>query len=138
MLWTHAYVLLLALSAPCRISDVDRFPPDIHGTQTYDEGGCSAIRPDSIESRLQWLRLAQNVGGSREWWAWQEQILEQELIDETWQLLWEARVYRSLWADNPEILNCLRQIRERIGEAAYAAGRMPPPIPFHRYRSINP
>ena len=140
MLWTHVYVLLFAVAAPCQLSDVDRFPPCVHQLGSHD-AAADNDRPfpecPAIELRLEWLKAnrALPYRDLGEWNDWDEQIREQEERERLWRLLWWARRYREMEYPS-SVLERIWELREAIGEEAYAAGQMPSPIPVHRYREI--
>lgn len=138
MLWTHAVVLILVLSPPpCCPADLDRFPPCIHEGPCDDEA-CYITGCPAIASRQDWLR-AQRAMHPREWEEWDAQIAEQEQLEETWKILWYARVHRKQKCYSPDLcVYQLQRLRDLLGERDYALGRMPPPVPIHRYRSIDP
>lgn len=142
MLWTHAVVLLIVLAPPpCSIADLDRFPLPIHEEvcQPYGDGESEGYYTTScppIDPRMDWLR-AQRAMHLRDWIEWDEQIAEQERIKETWYLLWKARVFAKPKCLNPyQCAEVLQDLRDILGERDYALGRMPPPIPVHRYTEI--
>lgn len=142
MLWTHAYVMILVLAPPpCHPGDVDRFPPCVHEEQwSVDSEGkpshCWITGSPVIDPRMNWLR-SQRAMHLREWVELDEQIAEQERLEEVWKLLWYARAYRK--TGNGHItIDRLQELRDIIGERAYALGEMPSPIPLTRYTEVYP
>ena len=143
-MWYSTVATMLLLSPPpCVPGDLDRFPPCIHteehNDQYTDDGGeptyywitgCPAIDP-----RMAWLK-SQLYMRPREWIYWDEQISQQEAIEETWKILWYARCRRRVKDPDMCVYHLLR-LRELLGEADYALGRMPNPIPLWRYERVG-
>lgn len=142
-MWFSAAATILLLSPPpCCPGDLARFPPSIHSEEcaTYGDGdteGCWVTGCPVIDPRMNWLK-AQRGMHPREWIEWDEQIAEQEQLEETWRLLWRARTYCRMKCYSPRMCaETLQELRDRIGEQDYALGRMPSPIPLHRYFTVG-
>ena len=139
MLWLHAVLLFAPYTPPpCHPSDVHRFPPCIHvASSSESESYYPEIHCPAIEARLDWLR-ANQAWGSREVGEWNdldEQIDEQVRIEGTWGYLFRARWLTEHDGDPSWYLE---KLREQLGEKRYAAGKMPNPIPLHRYYEVPP
>lgn len=102
------YLAMEVSAADCQATDLHRFPDRmqvIHVCQILDE-------------RIAWMQRQQEFH-PRDHWNWQDAIDMTMRDRKAWGKLGEA-----IEVDSSRI-DCLKDIRRLIGEAAYAAGEMP-------------
>ena len=121
--WAHIAWCLILLPADSSLADCHRFPPREYARQ------CMVFNRSyrcHVELQLIWY-----AGDTRRWWYWQEALWETDRLYHVWDALHAAQ--GGEWPDEIFRLKWLRNMREMIGEEAYAAGRMPPPVPIWRF-----
>ena len=104
-----AVVLYLALelsALDCDVSDIHRFP-----SEQYAE-----LMVKSFDERIAYAEKMRDTAWlQRQWSAWECKRIELNIKSEPWRRL--KRAHNSK--------NALAELREIIGETAYAAGQMP-------------
>lgn len=150
MMWySWTATLLLMSPPPCVPGDLDRFPrliwveeceridevsPRLWRTYTWNTMHRIEWR-ETIALRLAWLEANRAMRKPHEWDEWNGQIEEQYAIRETWEVLEDAWKARDWYRRDPT--DALMRLRERIGEEAYFAGRIPSILPLHRYVRVD-
>jgi hypothetical protein len=114
--WRQDREELTAVEAECR-----RFPPDL-----TDDQQRFAEQLDGY-----WLHCQR--WNDRNYWMYAAARRDLAECQRAWALLAHAR-----WTERDVCgrRECLEELRGLIGDAAYGAGRMPPPVPLWRFREV--
>lgn len=120
-MWEAMMILVIFTYPPTRASDVHRFPNSDQALEAYQ----------AADAYARYAREQKYVSiYADRWWEIER---EARWTAEVWQELITVQVRIDQWHDERSAVHHLQELRNYLGEAAYAAGDMPEPSSCWRH-----
>jgi hypothetical protein len=120
-----ALALSLILMPPDPLADLHRFPPADVALRFYNQ---SQEHLQFLNDR--WKGLGQYSRHANEWSAWYQEQLN---INWAWWCLKESQIHYYGFQRQ----DMLKKLRDQLGDEAFLAGRMPPPVAVWRFERTD-